>query len=58
MNKNAQLRGGVAGAGAFGANHAGKYAGEPRTTLAAIFDIDLARAQALADKHGGAAFDD
>jgi len=58
MNKNARLRGGVAGAGAFGANHAGKYAGEPRTTLAAIYDIDLARAQALADKHGGAAFDD
>jgi predicted dehydrogenase len=53
-----KLRGGVAGAGAFGANHAGKYAGEPRATLAAVFDIDLARADALADQHGAAAFAD
>lgn len=58
MNTNANLRGGVAGAGAFGANHAGKYAGEPRATLAAVYDIDLSRAQALVEKHGGVAFDD
>lgn len=62
MNTNAKqdgkLRGGVAGAGAFGANHAGKYAGEPRATLAGVFDIDLARADALADQHGAQAFSD
>jgi predicted dehydrogenase len=58
MNTTVKLRGGVAGAGAFGANHAGKYAGEPRATLAAVFDIDLARADALADQHGAAAFAD
>lgn len=62
MNMNAKqdgkLRGGVAGAGAFGANHAGKYAVEPRATLAAVFDIDLARADALADQHGAQAFSD
>ena len=58
MTQIKKLKGGVAGAGAFGANHAGKYAGEPRATLAAVFDIDLARADALADQHGAQAFSD
>lgn len=52
------LRAGVAGAGAFGAHHAGKYVADPRTRLAAIFDLDSARAEALAEKHGARAFRD
>jgi predicted dehydrogenase len=53
-----KLRGGVAGAGAFGAIHAGKYAGAVRATLAAVFDVEFDRARAVADGHGAAAFDD
>lgn len=53
-----KLRGGVAGAGAFGAIHAGKYAGASRARLAAVFDVEFDRARAVADGHGAEAFDD
>ncbi len=58
MSEQKAFRAGVAGAGAFGAIHAGKYAAEPRTQLAAVYDVDFDRARALADSHGAAAFDD
>ncbi len=52
------LRAGVAGAGSFGRHHARIYAGLEGVTLAAVYDPDLARAQALAAQHGGLATDD
>jgi len=52
------LRGGVVGAGVFGGFHAKKYASLDGVTLTAVFDVDLARAQALAGPLGAAAFDD
>ncbi len=58
MTAEQKFRGGVAGAGAFGAIHAGKYAGAAQATLAAVFDVDFDRAHAVADGHGAAAFDD
>ena len=58
MSQQKPFRAGVAGAGAFGAIHAGKYVAEPRTQLTAIYDVDFDRARALADGHGAAAFDD
>jgi predicted dehydrogenase len=53
-----QLRGGVVGAGVFGGYHAKKYVELEGVTLAAVFDVDLARAEALAGPLGAAAFDD
>lgn len=50
------LRAGVIGAGVFGGYHAGKYVENSDTTLTAIFDPDMERAQALADKHGVTAY--
>lgn len=58
MVNDVKVRGGVAGAGAFGAIHAGKYANAARATLAAVYDVDFDRARAVADGHGAVAFDD
>ena len=58
MSEQKTFRAGVAGAGAFGAIHAGKYAADARTRLAAVYDVDFDRARALADMHGADAFDD
>lgn len=52
------LRCGVVGAGVFGGYHANQYAKLPGATLAAVFDLDLARAQAVAGPLGGQAFTD
>lgn len=52
------LKAGVAGAGVFGGYHAKKYAQLDGARLAAVFDLDLARARALAEPLGAAAFDD
>lgn len=51
-----EIRAGVAGAGVFGGYHAAKYASLPGVALAAIFDKDRGRAQALADRHGATAY--
>jgi predicted dehydrogenase len=53
-----ELRGGVVGAGVFGGYHAKKYAELEGVTLAAVFDVDRSRAEALAGSLGAAAFDD
>ena len=58
MSDQKAFRAGVAGAGVFGAIHAGKYATDLRTRLAAVYDVDFDRARALADTHGASAFDD
>jgi hypothetical protein len=52
------LKAGVIGAGVFGGYHAKKYVELPGVTLVAVFDIDLARAKALAEPLGAQAFDD
>jgi predicted dehydrogenase len=52
------LKAGVIGAGVFGGYHAKKYAELHGVTLVAVFDIDLARARALAGPLGAEAFDD
>jgi len=52
------LRCGVVGAGVFGGYHAQQYAKLPGARLAAVFDVHLDRAQALAGPLGGEAFDD
>lgn len=50
------LRGGVIGAGVFGAYHARQYARLPGVDLAAVYDPDPERAAALAMPLGGRAF--
>jgi predicted dehydrogenase len=52
------LKAGVVGAGVFGGYHAKKYVELGGVELVAVFDIDLARAQALAQPLGARAFDD
>ena len=52
------LRAGVVGAGVFGGYHAKKYAELDGVTLVGVFDIDLARAKALAEPLGAEGFDD
>ncbi|HJV41124.1 Gfo/Idh/MocA family oxidoreductase [Caulobacter sp.] len=52
------LKAGVVGAGVFGGYHAKKYAELADVTLVGVFDIDLARAKALAEPLGAQAFDD
>ncbi len=52
------LKAGVAGAGVFGGYHAKKYVQLPQAALTAVFDLDIARARALAEPLGAAAFDD
>lgn len=51
------LKAGVAGAGVFGGYHAKKYAQLDGVTLAAVFDLDLSRAEAMAGPLGAQAFD-
>lgn len=52
------LKAGVVGAGVFGGYHAKKYVELPGVMLAAVFDIDLGRARALAEPLGAIAYDD
>jgi predicted dehydrogenase len=52
-----QLRAGVVGAGVFGGYHAAKYEALDGVTFAGVFDPHPDRAQALAQRHGGRAFD-
>jgi predicted dehydrogenase len=52
------LKAGVAGAGVFGGFHARKFASLPDVQLAAVFDLDSARAEALANELGARAFTD
>ncbi|TCS15454.1 Gfo/Idh/MocA family oxidoreductase [Caulobacter sp. BK020] len=52
------LKAGVVGAGVFGGYHAKKYVELDGVVLTAVFDIDLPRAQALAEPLGAQAFDD
>lgn len=49
---------GIAGAGVFGNNHANKVKGDNRAELIGIFDLDLARAEELAQKHEVKGFND
>lgn len=51
------LKAGVAGAGVFGGYHAKKYAQLDGVILAAVFDLDLSRAEAMAGPLGAQAFD-
>ncbi|HRJ01201.1 MAG TPA: Gfo/Idh/MocA family oxidoreductase, partial [Hyphomonas sp.] len=53
-----KLKVGVAGAGVFGNYHAQKAAASARAELMGIFDVDLARAEALAETFGARGFDD
>lgn len=52
------LKAGVVGAGVFGGYHAKKYVELEGVTLVGVYDVDLARAQALAGPLGAQAFDD
>ena len=54
----ADLAAGVAGAGAFGAVHARKYAGLKGVRLARVYDTHLDRARELAADHGAEGTDD
>lgn len=54
----APLRAGVVGAGVFGGYHAKKYVELEGVTLVGVYDVDLARAEALAGPLGAKAFDD
>lgn len=53
-----QLVAGVVGAGVFGGHHARKYATTEGVRLGAVYDVDYARARALADKHQATAYAD
>jgi predicted dehydrogenase len=52
------LKAGVVGAGVFGGYHAKKYVELEGVTLVGVYDVDLARAEALAVPLGAKAFDD
>lgn len=52
-----KLRAGVAGSGSMGRNHARCYSLIEDVELAAVYDADLERAQAVADEFGGKAVD-
>lgn len=52
------LKLGVAGAGVFGSYHAAKIDALTDADLAGVFDVDRARAGALADKYSAPVFDD
>lgn len=56
MNKKLKIA--VIGAGVFGGYHANKCAGHPRADFIGIYDPDIERAKAHADKHGVQAYDD
>ena len=53
-----KLKVGVAGAGVFGNYHAQKAAASPRVDLTGIFDVDLARAEKLAETFGTQGYND
>jgi predicted dehydrogenase len=53
-----KLKVGVAGAGVFGNYHAQKAAASARADLTGIFDVDLARAEKLAETFGARGYDD
>jgi len=53
-----KLKVGVAGAGVFGNYHAQKAAASPRVDLTGIFDVDLARAENLAETFGTQGYND
>lgn len=55
--ESSSLKAGVVGAGVFGGFHASKYAAHERTELVGVFDPDLNKARALAEKHGARSFD-
>ena len=55
--ESSSLKAGVVGAGVFGGFHASKYAAHDRTELVGVFDPDLNKARALAEKHGARSFD-
>jgi predicted dehydrogenase len=57
-NTISSIRVGVAGAGVFGGNHAKKLLSNEGAILVGIYDLDLARAEALADTLGVKGFDD
>lgn len=52
------IRIGVAGAGVFGAYHAEKFAARGDAVVAGVYDIDPARAKALAERCGATPFQD
>jgi predicted dehydrogenase len=52
------LKAGVIGAGVFGGYHSGKYASLQGVDFVGVLDMDGARAEALAGKHGVKAFTD
>ncbi len=47
-----KLRVGVVGVGHIGSNHARLYSEIPPADFTAIYDVDLARANAIAKKYG------
>jgi len=49
-----KLRVGVVGVGHIGSNHARLYAEIPTADFTAIYDVDLARSNAIAKKYGAA----
>ena len=53
-----KLKVGVAGAGVFGNYHAQKAAASARADLMGIFDVDLARAEKLAETFGTKGYSD
>jgi predicted dehydrogenase len=57
-SSSSPLRAGVVGAGVFGGYHAKKYVELDGVTLVGVYDVDLARAEALAGPLGAKAFDD
>lgn len=52
------LKAGVVGAGVFGGYHAKKYVELDGVTLVGVYDVDLSRAQALAEPLGATGYDD
>ena len=57
-SSSVSLRAGVVGAGVFGGYHAKKYVELEGVTLVGVYDVDLARAEALAGPLGAKGFDD
>jgi predicted dehydrogenase len=56
MSINRKIRTAVVGVGYLGAFHAEKYAMLPNSELVAVVDIDLERAESVAERHGTKAF--
>jgi predicted dehydrogenase len=52
-----EIRAAVVGVGSLGQHHARVYAGLPGCRLAGVYDVDPARAKAVADKHGAPVFE-